>query len=114
MVRKLSLISRRALLAGSAGLMGAAAVVSGIVRARRTRRPVTFAIQAPIPVEEFWAVRWEMSEKLREKFAMLSAEQFTEVKRLSLESLREYSTDSGMSFPAQVLIVSGTKKPGPR
>jgi len=48
MVRKLSLISRRALLAGSAGLMGAAAVVSGIVRARRTRRPVTFAIQAPI------------------------------------------------------------------
>ena len=48
MVRKLTLISRRALLAGSAGLMGAAAVVSGIVRARRTRRPVTFAIQAPI------------------------------------------------------------------
>jgi hypothetical protein len=28
--------------------MGAAAVVSGIVRARRARRPVTFAIQAPI------------------------------------------------------------------
>ena len=48
MVRKLSLISRRAVLAGSAGLMGAAAVVSGIVRARRARRPVTFAIQAPI------------------------------------------------------------------
>ena len=40
-------ISRRALLAGSAGLIGAAAVVSGIALVRRTR-PITFAIQAPI------------------------------------------------------------------
>ncbi len=50
-----------------------------------------------------------MSEKLREKIALLSREQLTEVKRQSLEALREYSTDSGMSLPAQVLIVSGTK-----
>jgi hypothetical protein len=50
-----------------------------------------------------------MSEKLREKVAMLSREQLTEVKREALEALREYSTDSGMSFPAEVLIVSGTK-----
>ena len=32
-----------------------------------------------------------------------------EVKRQSLEALREYSTDRGMSFPAHVLIVSATK-----
>jgi hypothetical protein len=50
-----------------------------------------------------------MSEKLREKAAMLSRDQLTEVKRLSLEALREYSTDRGVSFPAEVLIVSGTK-----
>jgi hypothetical protein len=31
------------------------------------------------------------------------------VKRQGLESLREYSTDRGMGFPAEVLIVSGTK-----
>jgi hypothetical protein len=51
-----------------------------------------------------------MSEKLREKVAMLSREQLTEVKHQALESLRGYSTDRGMSFPGEVLIVSGTKK----
>ncbi len=50
-----------------------------------------------------------MSEKLREKVAMLSREQLAAVKRQSLEALRGYSTDCGMTFPAQVLIVSGTK-----
>ena len=50
-----------------------------------------------------------MSEKLREKVAMLSPEILTEVKRQALEALRDYSTDRGMSFPAEVLIVSGTK-----
>ena len=50
-----------------------------------------------------------MSEKLREKAAMLSGEQLTQVKRQALEALRPYSTDGGMNFPAEVLIVSGAK-----
>jgi hypothetical protein len=50
-----------------------------------------------------------MSEKLREKLATLSGGQLTEVKRQALEVLREYSTECGMSFPAEVLIVTGTK-----
>jgi hypothetical protein len=54
-------------------------------------------------------LRSEISETLRAKVAMLSREQLTEVKRQSLEALREYSTDGGISIPAQVLIVSGTK-----
>ncbi|MGC1295276.1 MAG: hypothetical protein WA869_09555, partial [Alloacidobacterium sp.] len=57
----------------------------------------------------FWILRCEMSEKLRQKVAMLSREQLTEVKRQALESLRGYSTDRGMSLPAEILIVSGTK-----
>ena len=72
-------------------------------------RLLQFTIQAPISVEDFWTLRCEMSEKLREKVAMLSREQLTEVKRQALEVLRGYSTDRGMSFPAEVLIVSGTK-----
>jgi len=51
-----------------------------------------------------------MSEKLREKIAMLSREQSVEAKGESLEALREYSTHCGMSFPAQALIVRATKK----
>jgi hypothetical protein len=74
-----------------------------------SERLLQFAIQAPISVEDFWTLRCEMSEKLREKVARLSREQLTEVRLQSLEALRGYSTDRGMSFPAEVLIVSGTK-----
>jgi ubiquinone/menaquinone biosynthesis C-methylase UbiE len=75
-----------------------------------SERLLHFTIQAPISAEDFWTIRSEMSEKLREKLAVLSREQLAEVKRQSLEALHEYSTDLGMSFPAQVLIVSGTKR----
>jgi ubiquinone/menaquinone biosynthesis C-methylase UbiE len=74
-----------------------------------SERLLQFTVQAPISVEDFWIMRCEMSEKIREKVAMLSREQLTEVRRRSLEALRGYSTDRGMSFPAEVLIVSGTK-----
>jgi ubiquinone/menaquinone biosynthesis C-methylase UbiE len=74
-----------------------------------SERLLQFTIQAPISVEDFWTLRCEMSEKLREKLAMLSSEQLTEVKRKSLEAFRGFSTERGMSFPAQALIVSGTK-----
>jgi ubiquinone/menaquinone biosynthesis C-methylase UbiE len=74
-----------------------------------SERLLQFTVQAPISVEDFWILRCEMSEKLREKVAMLSREQLPEVKREALEALRGYSTDRGMSFPAEVLIVSGTK-----
>ena len=74
-----------------------------------SERLLRFTIQAPISVEDFWTLRTEMSEKLREKVARLSGEELTEARRQALEALREYSTARGMSFPAQVLIVSGTK-----
>ena len=74
-----------------------------------SERLLQFAIQATISVEDFWTMRCEWSEKLREKIAMLSKEQANEAKRQVLEYFREYSTDRGMSFPAEVLIVSGAK-----
>jgi ubiquinone/menaquinone biosynthesis C-methylase UbiE len=74
-----------------------------------SERLLQFTIQAPISVEDFWALRLEMSDKLREKIAVLSKGQMTEVTRQALESIHEYSTDRGLSFPAEVLIVSGAK-----
>jgi ubiquinone/menaquinone biosynthesis C-methylase UbiE len=74
-----------------------------------SERLLQFTIQAPISVEDFWTLRREMSDKLNEKIAMLSKEQTTKVKREMLEALCEYATDRGMSFPAEVLIVSGAK-----
>jgi ubiquinone/menaquinone biosynthesis C-methylase UbiE len=73
-----------------------------------------FAIEAPVSVEDFWTLRGEMSEKLRDQIARFTSQQLTEVNQQVLEALREYSTDRGMSFPAYVLIVSGAKSTGAR
>jgi ubiquinone/menaquinone biosynthesis C-methylase UbiE len=73
-------------------------------------RLLQFIIQAPLSVEEFWTLRQEMSDKLREKMAMLSKDRASEVKSEMLEALRGYSTENGMRFPAEVLIVSGASQ----
>jgi ubiquinone/menaquinone biosynthesis C-methylase UbiE len=75
----------------------------------RTERLLQFTIEAPVSMEDFWNLRREMSEKLNEKFEMLPADQKPKVQQEMLSSLREYSTGNSMSFPAEVLIVSGAK-----
>lgn len=74
-----------------------------------TERLLQFTIDVPMSVEDYWALRLEMSAKLREKISLLPQEQMTELTRQALESVREYSTDRGIRFPAEVLIVSGAK-----
>jgi len=78
--------------------------------AASSERLLQFKIEAAaVSVEDFWNLRREMSEKLSEKFATLSEELKLKVTQEMLSSLAEYSTASGMSFPAEVLIVSGSK-----
>ena len=72
-------------------------------------RLLPFTIQASVSPEDFWSLRCEMSEKLREKIAALSAGQLTDVKSRVLDSLRGYSSDGMINLPAQILIASGTK-----
>jgi ubiquinone/menaquinone biosynthesis C-methylase UbiE len=75
-----------------------------------SERLLQFKIEAAAAsVEDFWNLRREMSEKLSEKFATLSEELKLKVTQEMLSSLAEYSTANGMSFPAEVLIVSGSK-----
>jgi ubiquinone/menaquinone biosynthesis C-methylase UbiE len=74
-----------------------------------SERLLQFRIEAPVSVEDFWNLRREMSEKLREKFETLSEEQKPKVQLEMLSSLADYSTGRGMSFPAEVLIVRGAK-----
>ena len=85
----------------------------GVVREAGAEAPVErllpFTIQAPVAAEDFWALRSEMSEKFREKLAALSPEQLPEVRRLGLQAIREYATGDGLSFPAEVLMVSGIR-----
>jgi ubiquinone/menaquinone biosynthesis C-methylase UbiE len=73
-----------------------------------SERVLPFSISAPVSAEDFWTMRIEMSERLRESVAKLSPARLADVKRQAIEALRDYSTGEGMTLPAQVLIVSGT------
>lgn len=74
-----------------------------------TERLLQFNTDVPLSIEDCWTLRCEMSEQLRASLASLSPELVASVKRQSLEAFREYSRDGGMSFPSEVLIVSGAK-----
>jgi SAM-dependent methyltransferase len=74
-----------------------------------TERLFQFTMRASISVEDFFALRLEVSEKLREKFSMLSPQQKIELKREALGALSQYSTGSKIRLPAEVLILSGAK-----
>jgi SAM-dependent methyltransferase len=67
-----------------------------------------FRIEAPLPVADFLQLRLEISEKLREAVAALAPQELAMATREMLDALSEYDTGSGMSFPAEVLIVSAT------
>jgi ubiquinone/menaquinone biosynthesis C-methylase UbiE len=87
------------------------AILSDAGAAATSERLLQFAIRAPLSVENFWTLRSEMSDKLRARLAMLSEEQLAELKREVIEALGAYSANGVMSFPAEVLIVSGAKEP---
>jgi ubiquinone/menaquinone biosynthesis C-methylase UbiE len=74
-------------------------------------RLLKFHIAAPISPEEFWAMRSETSGTLREKLTELSEDERIRVAQEVQEAAREFFPNNQMSFPAQMLIVTG-KKPG--
>ena len=74
-----------------------------------TERILQFTIEVPISGEDFWKLRCEMSETLGKKIATLSTEQLVDARHQALEAFSAYSADCGLSFPAKVLIVSGSK-----
>ena len=77
--------------------------------AATSERLLRFSIEASMSVENFWTLRSEMSEKLRTKMAGLSKQQIAALRREVIDALSAYSSDHGISFPAEVLIVSGQK-----
>ena len=72
-------------------------------------RRLNFRIEAAISFEQFWQLRTEMSETLREKMARLTAAQLPTVKQAVADAARKYFVSGTMSFPAEALIVSGKK-----
>jgi ubiquinone/menaquinone biosynthesis C-methylase UbiE len=72
-------------------------------------RVLHFQIEAPLSAGEFWAMRSETSDTLREKLARLSAEEVLGVTQEVQEAVREYFPNNQMSFPAQMIVVTGQK-----
>ena len=70
-------------------------------------RQLNFQIEAAISFEQFWQLRTEMSESLRDKMADLTPAQVSAVKQAAADAAQRYFVSGKMSFPAEVLIVSG-------
>jgi len=85
------------------------AILSSAGATGASERVLQFAIRAGLCAEDFWTLRSEMSEKLRTKLAMLSEPQKAALRLDAIEAIRTYSVENGVSFPAEVLIVSGRK-----
>jgi len=72
-------------------------------------RLLKFSITVPGSVEDFWTLRCDMSDKFREKLQSLSAKERHQLRTEAIEAFQSYATEHGLSFPAEVLIVTGRK-----
>ena len=73
-------------------------------------RVLKFNIAVPISVEQFWEMRSELSGTLREKLATLSPSQLDLLAKEAKQAVSEFFSNSGMSIPAQMIIVTGRKR----
>jgi SAM-dependent methyltransferase len=89
---------------------GTLARVLGEARSIGVReRLLNFHLEAPVSPEEFWAMRSETSGTLREKLARLSEGERLRVAQEVQKAVREFFPENSMSFPAQMIIVTGKK-----
>jgi SAM-dependent methyltransferase len=72
-------------------------------------RVLHFRIEALISPGEFWAMRSETSDTLREKLGKLTTEQVVRVEQEVLDAVSEFFPNNQMNFPAQMIIVTGKK-----
>jgi SAM-dependent methyltransferase len=84
-------------------------ILSGAGASNVAERLLEFDIAAPISSEEFWAMRSETSGTLREKLATLTPEERKQIAAEAIGAVSEFFPHGQMKFPAQMLIVSGTK-----
>src|SRR4030095_10465627 len=87
-------------------------IVSKAGAAESTERLLQFDIEVPLSIPDCWTLRSEMSENLRSILHKLSQQQIIDVNREVIQALAAYGSDRGVSFPAEVLIVSGTRTVG--
>lgn len=72
-------------------------------------RVLKFNIAAPISLEQFWEMRSETSGTLREKLATLPTSQAELLAKEAKQAVSDFFSNSGMSIPAQMIIVTASK-----
>jgi SAM-dependent methyltransferase len=72
-------------------------------------RRLNFQVEEKISPEQFWRLRTEMSESLREKLGRLVPDQLPMVKEAAIDAAGKYFVNGKMSFPAESFIVTGMK-----
>ena len=68
-----------------------------------------FEIEAPLSFDEFWTVRSQMSESMREKLSQLSDKKVYDLVNDLREDARRFFPAGKMRYPAETIIVSGIK-----
>ena len=92
-----------------------AAIMKDAGAGKVTERQLDFQIEAAVRAgpafsfEQFWQLRTEMSESLREKIAGLTPERIAPIKQAAGDAAGKYFVSDKMSFPAQALIVTGRR-----
>ena len=92
---------------------GEPGAVAGILRqagaTKIKERLLEFQIAAPISPKGFWDLRSEISGTLREKLATMPAAQQNLIAQEVQAAVRQFFPNDQMSFPAQMIIVTGEK-----
>ncbi len=72
-------------------------------------RTLKFDTEAPLDISQFWDFRTEMSDSFRTTLAKLGPDEVNAARAAVLTAAAVYFQSGGMSFPSQVLIISGRK-----
>ena len=70
---------------------------------------VTFDLEAPISPRQFWTLRSQTSDTLREKLKKLSADEQAQIAVEIEQAVQEFFPANQMKFPAQLIIATGNK-----
>jgi SAM-dependent methyltransferase len=68
--------------------------------------PIEFEISAIRNIDEFWDIRSQMSESLRDKLAKLSSRERDLAANTVKEAVQKYYLDGAIRFPASIRIIS--------
>ncbi len=70
---------------------------------------ITFDLEAPISPRQFWTLRSQTSDTLREKLKTLSADEQAQIAVEIEQAVQEFFPADQMKFPAQLIIATGNK-----